>query len=110
MNIQRWQDWGNVFLGAWLSTSPWLLGYVGSPAATWNALIVGALVAVLAYFGLGGGPTWGEWVTFGLGVWAVLSPWILGFSGLGTPVWNVIIVGMLVALLALYAGRKPVRA
>lgn len=110
MNTQRWQDWLNVLLGAWLAVSPFLLGYTSTPAAMWTAMIVGGLVLVLAFFELGDGPVWEEWATFLLGAWAVLAPWVLGFSGLGTPVWNMVIVGVLIAGLAFNAARGQVKA
>lgn len=34
--------------GAWLLVSPWPLGFSASTALMWNAVIVGALVALLA--------------------------------------------------------------
>jgi hypothetical protein len=39
----------NILLGIWLLASPWVFGYhtVG-PAAIWNSVIVGALIAILA--------------------------------------------------------------
>ncbi len=44
-----WQNWLNVILGVWLILSPWIFGYVGKSGALWNSVIVGILVAVLAY-------------------------------------------------------------
>ena len=43
---------------------------------------------------------WNNWVLIGLGIWSVLSPWILGFSGLNLVVWNSIMVGSLVVVFA----------
>ncbi|WUJ09962.1 SPW repeat protein [Actinoplanes sp. NBC_00393] len=42
-----------ILLGFWLIAAPVLLGYgggTGTPAATWNSFVVGAVVAVLATF------------------------------------------------------------
>lgn len=41
-----------------------------------------------------------------LGVWLILSPWILGFSGEAGATWNAVIVGLLVGLLALSVARE----
>jgi len=38
----------NIPLGAWLIAAPWLLDGVGSPLATWNGVICGVLLMVLA--------------------------------------------------------------
>lgn len=35
-----------------------------------------------------------------LGIWLIISPWVLGYSGLPWPLWNNIICGILIALLA----------
>lgn len=38
------------------------------------------------------------WVNIILGIWLILSPWILGFSGNGGATWNNIIIGLVVAV------------
>jgi len=45
---------------------------------------------------------WNHWVLIGLGTWLLLSPWILGFSELNLPVWNVIFAGSLVIIFSLW--------
>ena len=49
---------------------------------------------------------WNNWVLIGLGIWSVLSPWILGFSGLNLVVWNSIMVGSLVVVFAFWNLEK----
>jgi hypothetical protein len=39
---------GNVALGGWLIAAPFALGYSAVPAATWNDVLVGMVVIVLA--------------------------------------------------------------
>ncbi|WP_243030420.1 SPW repeat protein [Thermus altitudinis] len=108
--MQRWQDWANLVLGVWLILSPWLLGFSGTPAAMWNAVLVGVVVGLMALMHLRGGPMWEEWVSVVLGVWLILSPWILGFSGMGNAMWNAVIVGLLVGALALSVTREKPKA
>ncbi len=108
--MQRWQDWANLVLGVWLILSPWLLGFSGTPAAMWNAVLVGVVVGLMALMHLRGGPMWEEWVSVVLGVWLLLSPWILGFSGMGNAMWNAVIVGLLVGALALSVTREKPKA
>nr|WP_281166742.1 SPW repeat protein [Thermus igniterrae] len=51
---------------------------------------------------------WEEWLNVLLGVWLILSPWLLGFSGVGNAMWNALIVGVLVGALALsLTWEKP---
>ncbi len=108
--MRPWQDWANLILGLWLVLSPWLLGFSGTPAAMWNALIIGVVVGLMALLHLRDGPMWEEWVNVVLGVWLILSPWILGFSGMANAMWNAVIVGLLVGVLALSVTREKPKA
>ncbi len=101
--VKHWQDPVNLVLGLWMLASPWVLAYQTEPAAAWNAVIVGALIGVLALFELFQVKAWEEWASVALGLWLVISPWVLGFSGMATAMWNAMIVGFVVALLALWA-------
>ncbi|HHV56018.1 MAG TPA: SPW repeat protein [Firmicutes bacterium] len=44
--------------------------------------------------------TWQAWVNIILGLWLIVSPWVLKFSDQSTPMWNSIIVGIVVAILS----------
>jgi hypothetical protein len=46
------EEWIGLLAGGVLAASPWLLGYTGERALTWNALAVGAVVALCALAGL----------------------------------------------------------
>jgi len=98
-----WEDWVDMVLGAWLAMSPWVLGFADSDAgATRNALIVGIAIAVLS------GSTFliynaiEEWIDAILGIWLIISPWVLSSSGNGAVVADFVIVGALVAGLSGY--------
>ncbi len=43
-----------------------------------------------------------SWVQLVLGLWVLVSPWLLGFSAISTALWSNIIVGALVAIFALW--------
>jgi hypothetical protein len=43
-----WLSWWNAALGGWMIASPWIYGYTANPGFTWNSVIVGAIVLVLA--------------------------------------------------------------
>ena len=110
-SIKHWQDPLNLILGIWMIVSPWALRYqtdmtlnaVMSNAATSNAVILGILIAAAALIALFRVMAWEEWANVVLGVWLVISPWALGFSSLATAMWNAVIVGIVVAVLALWA-------
>ena len=50
--FQVWEEWVNVGLGVWLLVSPWILGFSSAYALMWNAVILGALIAVIAGWAL----------------------------------------------------------
>ena len=102
----RWQDWANVVLGVILIISPWVLGATGTNAILWGAVIGGVLIALVGLWALyQPEQTLPEWVNLVLGIWVVVSPWVLGYSGTTNAVWYDVIVGVLVAAVALWTER-----
>lgn len=104
-NANRWEDWGNLLLAVWLFVSPWVFtpgaGTDASvTAAAWNAWISGVVIAAIAAVALFQLLQWEEWTNAVVGIWVVVSPWALGFSGLTAATWNAVIVGVLVLCLA----------
>lgn len=110
LRSDRWRNWVMLVLGAWLFLTPWIFGFtVGAPVegattgfstAAWNAWIVGVVIAALALWAALRFAEWHDWVNGVLGVWLVVSPWILGFAALTAAVWNHVIVGLVVVILA----------
>lgn len=101
--MKHWQDPVNIVLGLWLIASPWVLGYSADASASSNAVIIGIVVAVLAALELFNVTAWEEWVNFILGIWLVISPWALRFSGDRPAVSNDVILGIVIAVLAIWA-------
>jgi len=50
-----------------------------------------------------------NWAQLILGLWILVSPWILGFSDITTALWSNVIIGALVMVFALWElfGVKP---
>jgi hypothetical protein len=91
-------DVANLVLGAFLFVSPWIFGFdVGK--ASGNANIAGIVIAVLAIAALAAFAVWEEWLNLIVGLWTLVSPWVLGFQGT-TAMTIHIIVGAAVAILA----------
>ena len=101
--VKHWQDPVNLVLGLWMIVSPWVLAYQAEPRPMWNSVIVGILIAAAAVYALLKVFAWEEWTNVVLGVWLVISPWVLGFSGLFAATVNAVVVGAVVAALALWA-------
>ncbi|HEX8987505.1 MAG TPA: SPW repeat protein [Rhodocyclaceae bacterium] len=101
--MKHWQDPLNILLGLWLIASPWALGYANVPRAPADAVIIGAVIAVLAALELFQVAAWEEWAAVVLGIWMVISPWVLKFSFSAAATANAVIFGIVIAALALWA-------
>lgn len=107
----NWQDVISLILGVWLILSPWLLGFALMQAATWNAIAFGIVIALMAFMALFEFHAWEEWADMAVGVWLIVSPWVLGFAmadvagGYTAAAWNVVIVGILTFGMAAWSLR-----
>ncbi|MDA9435714.1 SPW repeat protein [Bradyrhizobium sp. CCBAU 51627] len=68
----------NLFLAAVLFISPWLFKLTNSQGKidlwiTSAIIVVLSLAAIIAY------QDWEEWINVLMGVWLIVSPWLLGF-------------------------------
>lgn len=100
--VKHWQDVVNLVLGLWLLISPWVLAYAGETLPMWNAVIFGILIGVVALYALFQVFAWEEWANAVFGVWMVISPWVLGFSGNFAAMLNAVIVGAVAFALAIW--------
>ncbi|MFF8100429.1 SPW repeat protein [Streptomyces sp. NPDC014986] len=94
---------GPVFLlGLYCAVSPWILHYTTSqPALATHNLVVGIAIALLA-LGFTAAPArmYGlSWAMCALGVWMIISPWIVGDGPDAGVIWNNIIIGTLAVIL-----------
>ncbi len=96
----------NVIAGIWLIISPFILAFATAATPLWNTLIVGVIVLILAgirasdprnNIGL-------SWVNLLLGIWLIISPWVLHYGDLRTAVWNDVILGIIVGILAIWSA------
>ena len=91
-------DVANLILGAILLVSPWALDF-SSGAPSNNALISGLIIVVIATAALTAFAFWEEWLNLIMGIWVLVSPWVLGFTG--TTAMRVhLVIGIVVAVLA----------
>jgi len=104
-SAKRWQDQLILLLGLWFFITPWVFGYPVPSAQAWTAFISGAVIALLAAFDLY--KTYFRAVTLNLllGIWVAVSPWVLGLAVNTELMWNSVIVGVAVAVLALWEMR-----
>jgi hypothetical protein len=91
-------DVANLVLGAILFFSPWIFGF-GAGTVSTNAYITGFVIAILAIAALAAFAVWEEWLNLIVGLWALVSPWVLGFQET-TAMTVHVVIGAAVAVLA----------
>jgi hypothetical protein len=91
-------DVANLILGAILFVSPWIFAFA-SGAQSQNAWVSGIVIVVLAIAALAAFAVWEEWLNLIVGLWVLVSPWVLGFQGT-TAMTVHVVIGILVAVLA----------
>lgn len=100
---KRWQDWLNLIIGIWLFISPWVVGFAGSQvSASWNAWIFGVAIVVFSGIAVSMPQAWEEVINILIGIWMVISSWVLGVTSRPAET-NAVIVGLLVILFAAWA-------
>ena len=91
-------DVANLILGAILLASPWIFGFPRG-AASQNAVICGIVIVAISLAALAAFAVWEEWLNLIVGLWVLVSPWVLGFAG--TTATRVhFVIGIIVAVLA----------
>jgi SPW repeat len=95
----KWCDVANLILGAILFFSPWMFGF-DTGRASENAHVAGLVIAVLAVAALAAFAIWEEWLNLVVGLWTLVSPWLLGFEGAATAMRVHVAIGAAVAILA----------
>jgi ABC-type enterobactin transport system permease subunit len=105
LSTRRWQDQVILLLGIWLFVSPFAFGYpVGSPPAL-NAFIAGAIMAILAAFDLYKTYVWAVIVNMVVGLWAAVSPWLVGVMHDRAMTASLFIVGIATIVLGMWELR-----
>jgi hypothetical protein len=94
--------------GLWEVLASSILNYSATTVALWNAIITGVVLIILGVWtalneDTGTDKTLG-WVSMAVGVWLVVSPFILGYVAVAAALWNDIIVGAVVIVLAAWAA------
>lgn len=98
-----------VLVALWLILSPFILGYAGIDAALWNSFAVGVIIAVIAIFRafVPDAPSWLSWISVVLGLWLIIAPFVLAFSGLNLQHWNTTLTGIVLASLSAWSALTP---
>jgi hypothetical protein len=101
----------DIILGIWVLISPWVLVFI-FPAQLWNNVAVGGLIVILSgiqasaplkSLGI-------SWLNFLLGLWLIISGFVMGPPAQPTFFWNQVILGIVVAIASIWgtAGNPAV--
>lgn len=85
---RTWEDWGGMLLGALIIASPWFpiqneAVTAGQQMIILNAVAIGLVVFGLAQLEYVALQRWEEVITILVGLWLIVSPYVLGYSGEG---------------------------
>ncbi|MEV6589553.1 SPW repeat protein [Streptomyces acidicola] len=105
---------GPVFLlGLYCAASPWILHFTTSqPALAPHNLIIGVAIGLLA-LGFTAAPQrmYGlSWATSAIGVWLIISPWIVGTAPDAGVIINNVVIGGLAVVLGMLCAATAARA
>ena len=85
---RTWEDWCGMLLGALIVVSPWFpiledVPVAGQPIIILNTVAIGLVVFSLAQLEYVALQRWEEVTTIVVGLWLIVSPYVLGYSGEG---------------------------
>lgn len=72
-------DLYKLLLAMFLLISPWLFARANGTAAV-DLWASGAAIAILSLAAMVAFANWEEWINLLLGLWLIVSPWVLGFA------------------------------
>lgn len=108
MGTQKTLSWLVALVGLWEVIAAFILGYTASTTAFWDAIVVGIVLIVLgAWAALSnqeGTDKTLDWINVVAGIWLIIAPFVLGYSVVAAALWNDIIVGIVVVVLAGWAA------
>lgn len=90
----------NLILAIWLFLSPWVVGFAGLMPAAWTAWLTAIAIAIFAIAALSAFAEWEEWINLILGVWLLVSPWVVGVAAMHGAMLTLFLTGIAVAVLA----------
>jgi SPW repeat-containing protein len=101
-----------LLTGLYVAVSPWIVGFSATRSLGTSDLIVGIAAAFLVYgFATALDRAHGmTWILPVLGVWVIVSPWILpGFTPTAGMIWSNVVAGALLTFLGLNAAYFGMR-
>lgn len=109
MENRHFQDWITLIVGILLVIAPFALTIpapegTSTLPVTVNLVASGAAAIALAIAALVAFRQWEEWLDVALGLWLIVSPWVLGFSYAQTAVWVAVAGGAVIAAMGAWTA------
>jgi SPW repeat len=80
----KWENWVNLFMGAWVFLTPWILAdgfkMEAVNARMWNFVMIGSIVMISSKLAINRILAWAEWLGLCAAVWLFFSPWFLLYN------------------------------
>jgi SPW repeat len=95
-----WTEAIQLLLGVVLFVTPWVVGFAAEQNPAWTAWLTGVVIALIATVGLAGYAYYAAYANVAIGLWAIIAPWLIGFSANTGALWSHVIVGAAVAVAA----------
>ncbi|MES0126932.1 SPW repeat protein [Mesorhizobium sp. C420B] len=102
-----------AMIALWTLISPWVLVHLSmappsqiqiSAGALWNFLVVGLIMMVISIAQLMASTIWEGRINAAVGIWLIVSPWVVGFGSDLVLTWNAVAVGILAVLVSELRG------
>ncbi len=105
-HMKHWQDPINAILGIWSIVSPWALGFSSDRPAMANFVVVGILLLAASLGAIYVPRAWEEWSEAALGLWMIVSPWILRYTSEAHARTDAVLAGILILILGFWAAAQ----
>lgn len=116
-SLAKWANWIAALIGLWVLVSPFILsGSIAEGSALWSTVAAGLVILILAAYGAysirtaveattGSTGEWSAWLAALVGLWILVSPFVLsGSIATGTVMTGTVVAGLATFILAVYAG------
>ena len=100
-------DGVDIVAGLWLLAAPFIFNYAANGGSRAIDIVVGIVVLLMAGIQMMGDNyrlSWPSWISGLAGLWLIVAPFAMGFPSGSAAMWNDVILGVIVVLLAASTG------